>query len=204
MGDALADIRDFDNAEQKYLLARTLASRLFYTPGRRLAIESLEALYRLREQEIERQNEEVQAEVAAQITAAELLIEGDNAFRNGDFIAAQLFYQLARERYLEMGSDVIVASIDERLALTEQRMEQNYQDLELAESFVLLGENFLEQGNFNEARRFFLLARDIYTTLEEESELRDVLLRLEIVELLCPRRCPSMQASQPTTGSMCW
>lgn len=184
LGDALADIGDFDNAESKYLLARNLASRLFYTEGRKLAIESLEALYRLKAEEIERQNDEAQAEATAQVTAAELLIEGDNSFRDGDFIAARLFYQLAREKYVEIGSSVIVASIDERLALTEQRMEQADQNFELAESFVLIGDNFLTQGDYNQARRFFLLARDIYMSLEEEAEARDTMLRLEIVELL--------------------
>ena len=184
LGDALVDIGDFDNAESQYLTARNLAARIFYTEGRRLAVEALESLYRLREQEIEKQNEEIQSEAIAQVTAAELIVQGDNAFRNGDFIAARLFYQLARERFSQMGSDEIVATIDDRLALTDQREEQNEQNLELAENFIILGDGFMEQGNFNEARRFFLMARDIYMSQEEENELLDVLLRLDIVEIL--------------------
>jgi tetratricopeptide (TPR) repeat protein len=184
LGDILAEIEDWDNAESKYLLARNLAARLFYTDGRRLAIEALESLYRLREQALARQNEELQAEVIAQITAAELLIQGDNAFRDGDLIAARLFYQLARERFLEMGSYAIVASIDDRMVLTEQREERDERNLELAQDFIMVGDNFKEQGNYNEARRFFIMARDIFALLEEERELEDVQLRLDIVEII--------------------
>jgi len=117
LGDNLTEIMDWDGAESMYLSARNLASRLHYIEGRTLAIESLNTLYGLRQQDIDEQRLIAQGLAQDELAAADFIIEGDNALLNGDNVAAAVFFQLARDKYSELENDAVVASIDRRMAL---------------------------------------------------------------------------------------
>lgn len=179
LGDTLVDIKDWDNAEEKYLAARSLASRLYYTDGKKEANDSLQALYQAKEAALQEQQEQAQAEVAA----AEFIVEGDNALRDGDLVAAALFYQLARDKYEEMGNETIVASIDKKTAMLDMKVTQNEYQAEYAADYVKAGDDMAEQGEYVDAKRFYLLAREIYANLGDEKKLDEVQAKMDLVDL---------------------
>jgi len=183
LGDILTDINDWQGAESKFLNARSLASRIHYTEGRRKAIDSLEALFRAKEQDTEEQRQQEREQARQEVVAAEFIIQGDNAFRDGDLDAAELFFRLAKEQYIMLENEVIILSIDQKLALVELRRAQNEQMLEDAAEFMATANSLVMRREFIEARRFYLLARDIYASLGEEERLREVLLLIELVDL---------------------
>ena len=179
LGDSLADIRDWDNAEQKYLAARSLASRLYYTDGKKEANDALESLYQAKESDIQEQQSQAQFE----ITAAEFIIEGDNAMKGGDLVAAQLFYQLARDKYEEMGNEAIVASIDQKMELLNVKAVQNEYQVEYAADYVMAGNEMAENHEYIDAKRLYLLAREIYANLGDMTKLDEVQAKIDIVDI---------------------
>jgi len=183
LGDTLADIRDWDNAEARYLSARSIASRLHYTEGRREASDALTELARRKEQDLEEQRMRVEEHVQAEVAAAEFIIEGDRALRDGDLVGAALFYQIARDRYLELGNHFVVDSIDQRLASIDVRVVQNEHQLMYAADYVTAGDEMMAQGQWVDAKRFFLLAREIYANLGEEDALNAVQAKIALVDI---------------------
>jgi len=88
--DTLAAQGDYERAEEKYLEAKNLATRVYFEEGRQDAMNSLDDLYVSR-------NETEQGEVAAaqtkasnEVSAASLVAEGDSAFAKGDYSAMAL------------------------------------------------------------------------------------------------------------------
>ena len=179
LGDSMADIGDWNGAEDKYLSARVLASRMYYTDGKKEANDALTALYGLKEAEVQEQQAQAQAEVAA----AEYIIEGDNALREGDLVAAVLFYQLARDQYEELGKESIVAAIDRKLALVDVKVLQNEYQAEYAADYIQAGDEMADQGEYVDAKRFYLLAREIYANLGDTVKLDEVQAKIDLVDL---------------------
>jgi hypothetical protein len=89
---------------------------------------------------------------------------------------------MARDKYVELGNEAIIETIDQKIELVEQAEERTEQNLELAEGFVFLGELLVEQREYTEARRFFILARDIFANYGEDSALYNVMFWLELAE----------------------
>jgi len=183
LGDALADIRDWDNAEQKYMAARSLASRIHYTEGRKLANDALDALYRKKQQDVDERAQASMNAAREEFAAAEFVVEGDASLRNGDYSAALLYYELARDKYAEMGNEAIAASLAQRMKLANEKMAESESRLDSAIVYMKVGDELTEIGQYVDAKRVYLLARDIFAGLGEEDRLREVLTRIEMVDL---------------------
>jgi len=183
LGDTLADIKDWDNAESKYLTARRLASRLQYMEGRKEATDALDAMYQRMQQELEEQLALAQELARTEIGAAEFIIDGDKALLDGDLVAATLFYQMAREKYSEMGNDSVVAFIDRKMELIDVKVTQNEHQLGYAADYVIAGDEMAALGEYIDAKRFYLLAREIYANLGQDQLLSEVQAKIELVDL---------------------
>jgi len=183
LGDSLVGIRDWDNAEEKYLAARNLASRIYYSEGRRMANDSLDALYQLKQEDIDEQREAAGGAAQGEVAAAEFVIQGDNALRDGDFTAASLYYKLAVDRYTELGNKDVADSLRQRLALVQQRLAESESRLDSAIIYVKVGDELTDIGQYIDAKRVYLLARDIFASLGDEERLRDVQTKIELVDL---------------------
>ena len=194
LGDSLVDIEDWSRAEAKYLEARNLASRLFYPEGRELANQALDAMYQLMEKETEEQKDSAGEEVAA----AEYIIEGDKALRDGDLTAALLYYQLASDKYTALKNEPIVAAIDRKIELADAKIIENESRLESAAIYVKVGDELYELGQYVETKRNYLLARDIYADLGYEEELKEVQTKIELVDLYLMDASKQEPVSAPT------
>ena len=183
LGDSLADAGDWEGAESRYLAARNIATRLHYQDGRTAANDALESLQRARQAEAEAQREAAVGQSRTELSAAELVIQGDAALRDGDYEAAALYYQLARSRYEELGHSDIVASIDRKARAIDTILSQNEQRLEDAIRYVEYGDEMVAQGEYFDAKRYYLLARDVFASTGEDERLRDVLTKIELVDL---------------------
>lgn len=185
LGDTFAEIGDFDNAQALYLNARSLAARIHYGQGRQLANQAIESLRQLREQQLEEEEEAMQAHMGAvqsQLEAAQFVVEGDNAMRDGDTVGAMLFYLMARDRFEEMGDFSAVDMVERRMELIELMGVQNEHMLEFAAEYISAGDEMLAHGHYADARGFYLLARGIFAELGDEEGLAQVADRLEILD----------------------
>ncbi len=185
LGDSLNEQGDYDEAEEKYLQAKQLATGVYYEEGRKEAIRALEDLYQNRQEEAESVKQQAQEQAELEVSAAQLAAEGDKAFAEGDYDSASAFYAMAIEKYQELGDDVHVVLIQTKLDSCRLKAEEIKEKEQQAQDYVNDGKQQADDGNYAEAKKQYLLAKNIYKELgmDDKAEELDGLMEILAVEL---------------------
>ena len=178
LGDSLADQGNFSMAEEKYLAARSLAAKIYYLEGKKQAIESLNSLYEKMDQEVEQSKEQSQAE----ITASDFIVQGNTAFQSGDLVSAEMYYTMAKEKYEKLGDETMAASMEEKLSLIAAKQEADAQRLQEAAVHMECGSELQNKEKYADAKKEFILAREIYASLNDEENLKKTEAKIEIID----------------------
>mgnify|MGYP005778636295 FL=1 len=178
LGDSLADQGNFSMAEEKYLAARSLAAKIYYLEGKKQAIESLNSLYEKMDQEVEQSKEQSQAE----ITASDFIVQGNTAFQSGDLVSAEMYYTMAKEKYEKLGDETMAASMEEKLSLIAAKQEADAQRLQEAAVHMERGSELQNKEKYADAKKEFILAREIYASLNDEENLKKTEAKIEIID----------------------
>ncbi len=184
LGDALNEQGDYDKAEEKYLRAKQLATGVYYEEGRKEAISALEDLYQNRQEEAESVKQKAQEQAEIEVSAAQLAVEGDKAFAEGDYDSASAFYAMAIEKYQELGDDVHVVLIQTKLDSCRLKAEEIKEKEQQAQDYVNDGKQQADDGNYVEAKKQYLLAKNIYKELgmDDKAEELDGLMEILAAE----------------------
>ena len=183
LGDTLALNLQYDEAERQYLAAKALAGKLYFDQGRTSAMAALEKLYADRRDELERQEEDAQKAAGDQVTAAGVLSEGDAAFAKGDYEGARAFYTTALQKYTELEDQAQIEALSVKLnACTEKLARRKELEAE-AEAYMRQGESACDGKNYIQAKKYYLLAKDVYAGTGNDAKVNEVLRRLELVEM---------------------
>ncbi len=185
LGDTLNEQGDYDKAEEKYLQAKQLATGVYYEEGRKEAISALEDLYQNRQEEAESVKQKAQEQAEIEVSAAQLAVEGDKAFAEGDYDSASAFYAMAIEKYQELGDDVHVVLIQTKLDSCRLKAEEIKEKEQQAQDYVNDGKQQADDGNYVEAKKQYLLAKNIYKELgmDDKAEELDGLMEILAVEV---------------------
>ncbi len=185
LGDALNEQGDYDEAEEKYLQAKQLATGVYYEEGRKEAIRALEDLYQNRQEEAESVKQQAQEQAELEVSAAQLAAEGDKAFAEGDYDSASAFYAMAIEKYQELGDDVHVVLIQTKLDSCRLKAEEIKEKEQQAQDYVNDGKQQADDGNYAEAKKQYLLAKNIYKELgmDDKAEELDGLMEILAAEV---------------------
>ena len=171
LGDSLSTKGDYKGAEEKYLSAKSLATRIYFDGGRKEAIEALDRLY----EEMVKEQEEEEAErkelADAQAGAAEMLAQGDKAFADGDFEGAKVYYAMALDKYQKMEDDENSALAEIRLQSCVKKSTEKDEMEKMAEEYIEEAKQLEEEGNYAEAKKKYMLAKDIYKELKEDDKV---------------------------------
>ena len=185
LGDALNEQGDYDKAEEKYLQAKQLATGVYYEDGRKEAIRALEELYQNRQEETESVKQQAQEQAELEVSAAQLAVEGDKAFAEGDYDSASAFYAMAIEKYQELGDDVHVVLIQTKLDSCRLKAEEIKEKEQQAQDYVNDGQQQADDGNYAEAKKQYLLAKNIYKEwgMDDKAEELDGLMEILAAEV---------------------
>ncbi len=185
LGDALNEQGDYDEAEEKYLQAKQLATGVYYEEGRKEAIRALEDLYQNRQEEAESVKQQAQEQAELEVSAAQLAAEGDKAFAEGDYDSASAFYAMAIEKYQELGDEVHVVLIQTKLDSCRLKAEEIKEKEQQAQDYVNDGKQQADDGNYAEAKKQYLLAKNIYKELgmDDKAEELDGLMEILAAEV---------------------
>ncbi len=181
LGDALNEQGDYDKAEEKYLQAKQLATGVYYEEGRKEAISALEDLYQNRQEEAESVKQKAQEQAEIEVSAAQLAVEGDKAFAEGDYASAGAFYAMAIEKYQELGDDVHVVLIQTKLDSCRLKAEEIKEKEQQAQDYVNDGKQQADDGNYVEAKKQYLLAKNIYKELGMDDKAEELDGMMEIL-----------------------
>lgn len=183
LGDTLAQGMQYEAAEEQYLAARALAAQIYFDTGRNDAVAALEQLYADQAEQEAQNAEAAQETAAAQTTAASVAAEGDAAFAQGEYERARTFYTTALQQYTELEDQAQIDVLTSKLASIAALQADQAALAAEAQSYASQAEAQYSAGNFVQAKKYYLLARDVYAQLGDDAKLSEVTRRLEVIEM---------------------
>jgi len=183
-GDIFLSVNDFGNAISQYNLARSLYTRL------RMSEET-----RLMEQKInEVQEKRDEMEIAENILVAEilesegdfLLISGNFTEANNKYRQAQIIYQSFNQLSKAMALNDKISNLNDMKAASQEATasENNRNDLMTEwRYFEQLGDNFVNQGEFERALESYNMVLELYLSAGEIDSALAVFLKLREIEI---------------------
>lgn len=174
LGDVLMEQGDYDRAEEKYLQAKRLATSVYFEEGRNEAMAALKELYSNRQEAEEAINQQAAEKAAVAVSAAQLAAEGDKAFAEGDYGSANVYYAMAIEKYRDLEDGVHAELIQSKLDTCMQKVEESRKKEQQAADYANVGSEQAAAGNFMEAKKQYLFAKNIYRELGMDDKVREM------------------------------
>ena len=188
LGDTLAAQGDFARAEEKYLQAKSLATRTYFEEGRKDALDCLDALYESRQKAEEADTKQAKEKAVNETGAAQLAAEGDKAFAEGDYESAGAYYAMALEKYLDMGDEAHADLIRTKIGSSGQKSEENQEKERQAAEYEQAAKTQEALGNEMEAKKQYLFAKNAYRELKMDDKAAEIDGRLAVLELEIERK----------------
>lgn len=183
LGDSLALNLQYDKAEGMYLEAKLLAGKIYFDEGRNAAIDALDRLYADQKAEKAAADEEMQRQITQEASAANHVALGDEAFAQGDYESAKVYYATAAENTgnwrIRYSGKLWRKSGRRRKVMLAGKAEKEKE----AEGYMAQEKEASAAGDFTAAKRYCLLAKDIYASLKEDEKVAEVERRLEALDI---------------------
>lgn len=183
LGDTLAQNLQYDKAEEKYLEAKVLAGKIYFDEGRTSAIEALEKLYADQKKEKEAEANETKEQTAKQEAGDNSTALGDKAFAQGDYESARVYYLAAKQKYEQLGDEILADAAEEKMEAADAKIEQKAVLEKEAESYMEQAANSMEEEAFTRAKKYYLLAKDIYASLKNQDKVDEVSRKMEVLDI---------------------
>lgn len=183
LGDVLALNLQYDAAEEKYLEAKALASKIYFDKGRTSAIDALEQLYEEQKALEEAENEARQEQLTREESAANYVAQGDVAYAQGDYESAKVYYTSALQKYEELEDEAQRSAVSDKLAAAESKISAGDDKKAEAEGYMNQAADAMNTGDYNSAKKYYLLAKDIYAGLKDEDKLDEIDRKMEVLDI---------------------
>ncbi|GHU63751.1 hypothetical protein FACS189418_7660 [Clostridia bacterium] len=96
------------------------------------------------------------------LSAIEIERQGNTYYEKGDYENALLYYYTAREMYTTLKMQSNLTSIEQKIALTEGKINSTQEQADKAALYVETGNSLVEKGQYHEALILYELALDFY------------------------------------------
>ncbi len=193
LGDSLFDQDNYEQAEQKYLEAKAKAAAIYYSDGKQQAMDALERLYEewsaVKEEEAQQQkereleNEEQAAALAAeQAAAAELVRQGEEAFSEGDYDGANVFYLIAVEKYAALEDTDQIEFLNRKIAALKEKQEETAARAEEAKALEDLARQLEELNDYTQARIHYQYAKAAYLEIGKDNRADEIQGKIDLMD----------------------
>ncbi|MBS5794726.1 MAG: hypothetical protein KIC92_08250 [Clostridiales bacterium] len=183
LGDKLKEMGDYEGAEKKYLESKNIASNIYFDEGKEKAIQSLEKLYEDWGKAKEETDKEKKDKAEKEITALEIVKQGDESFRNGDYEGARLYYTNAIEKYKEMEDLAQIEILNSKLSSIDEKIVENGKKIQIAEEHERMAIDLKAEKNLIDAKKQYLFAKKIYTELKKDDKVKEIDSLIELLDL---------------------
>lgn len=171
LGDSWLDKADYEKAEEKYMLAKSLATSCHYKEGTDAAMTALEDLYTKWAEAKEQQKQVADAQAEKEISAAELVASGDKACLEKDFVSANVYYTMALTKYSELGDTVNEQYTQSKIDSVEAKITEQNERRQSAQNFEQQGTQLQGAGDYWGAKSQYLQAKNLYLELESDIDV---------------------------------
>lgn len=182
LGDSLLEQCSYELAEDKYMSAREEAAAIYFTEGRQQALDALDKLYEQWSAETEEQRQQNAALAADQVAAAEMVVQGNESYSDGDYAGAEVFYLIALEKYTALEDTAQVDSLNQKLDalhIKQAEVEAKINEAKVLEEQARLLE---EAGDYGQAKTQYQRAKAIYAECGKSSLADGIQNRISIID----------------------
>lgn len=183
LGDTQVLNLQYGEAEEKYIDAKILASKIYFNEGRQNAMKALEDLYELEKELAEKLQNENNSKVEIETSATNFLALGNKAFISEDYEGALVYYTSAQQKYDELGDIINSEMTQKKIDSTMVKLGDAGNKRDEAVNYIKLAEQAELDKSYVEAKKYYLLAKDIYARLKEEDKITELTTRIEILDL---------------------
>ena len=186
-GDDLLAAGDLDGAQNAYLDARNLSDN----PADRTQVSAAlgEVSKERAKQKQEKDKQDADKEAADKAAAAEhkkafedatkFEEQGDASFEAGDFLAAQMYYSRAIEKFGEIKEDIKIKSVQRKFDLARAKSVEAQGTKIEAEDTEQKARNLYAEKNYEEAKAEATKAKELYTKLDMKSKVAEMDILLQ-------------------------
>lgn len=182
LGDSLLELESYELAEEKYLEAKRSAAAIYFAEGKQQALDALDVLYEKWSAAKEEEEEQNAQQAAAQISAAEIVGQGDEAYGEGDYDSAMVFYLIALEKYSELEDTVQIAFLNKKIAALSEKQEEVEARLDEARVLEEQARLYVEDKDYEQAKIQYQYAKAIYTELGKDNKANEIQGAIDIVD----------------------
>lgn len=182
LGDSLLTHANYELAEAKYLEAKKKASSIYFEEGKQQALDALDALYEEWSAAKEEAEEKNAQQAAAEVTAAELVKQGDETYGQGDYEGAMVFYLIALEKYTGLEDTVQIAFLNKKIVALNEKQEEVEARVEEAKVLEEQARLFAEEKDYEQAKMQYQYAKAIYTELGKDNKANELQGNIDIVD----------------------
>lgn len=197
LGDTLTAGGRYSQAEIKYMDARRLATGIHDADGRQQAIDALQNMYDLRDREDAADKDAAEQKAQTLQEAADMEASGDKATAEKDLVSAKLYYDIAYERFTALDDTGAMERIDRKRLSLANTQAQNEAQAAAADKLVSEGNTYYDRGNYVDAKVKYIQARNIYSRLQDDTALTDVLSKIELCDSKISDLAGAQTASAP-------
>lgn len=183
LGDSLTENLQYDRAEEKYLEAKALASKIYFDNGRADAMEALDNLYQAQRELRQEEDEARRKQLTQEDAGNSLLAQGDTAYAQGDYESAKVYYASALQKFRQLQDQVQQEVLTGKMDIVEQKLAEKEELEKEAEGYLRQAEVLSAAGDYNSAKKYYLLAKDIYAAMKEEDKLAEISRKMELLSI---------------------
>lgn len=182
LGDSLLDLESYALAEEKYIEAKDKAASIYFADGKQQALDALDALYEkwsaAREEE-EAKNAEL---AASQVSAAEIVKQGDETAGEGDYDGAMVYYLIALEKYGELEDTAQIAFLNKKISTLNEKKAEVEARMEEAKMIEEQARLYDEENKYELAKAQYQYAKAIYTELGKDNKANEIQGKIDILD----------------------
>lgn len=182
MGDRLLELESYELAEEKYTEAKEKAASIYFTDGKQQALDALDALYE--KWSAAREEEEAKAAelASAQVSAAEIVKQGDETAGEGDYDGAMVYYLIALEKYGDLEDTAQIAFLNKKISTLNEKkaeVEARVEEAKLIEEQARL---YDEENKYELAKAQYQFAKAIYTEIGRDNKANEIQGKIDILD----------------------
>lgn len=182
LGDSLLELGSYELAEEKYLEAKQKAAAIYFAEGKQQALDALNKLYEEWSVAIEEQEMLIAEQAAAEVSAADLVTQGDAAYSEGDYDGAMVFYLIALEKYTNMEDAVQIASLNQKIIALNEKQEAVEGRVTEAEQFEEQARIYEAEKDYDQAKIQYQYAKAVYEELGKSNKANEVQGRIDLID----------------------
>lgn len=182
LGDSLLELESYELAEEKYLEAKKAAASIYFADGKQQALDALDALYEKWSAALEETEAQSMEQASAQVSAAELVTQGDEAYSEGDYDGAMVFYLIALEKYSQLEDTTQIAFLNKKISALNEKQEEVEERIEEAKVLEEQARLFAEEKDYEQAKAQYQYAKAIYTELGKDNKANEIQGNIDIVD----------------------